>query len=757
MDEPNPGRNETENPDDAEDRLVEAVQEYQRAADAGRRPLRRDFIARYPDIADELSDCLDGMALVQSAAGALRDPGPGPGAAVAAPEPPLDPLTAQPLGDFRLIRQIGRGGMGVVYEAEQISLGRRVALKVLPLAAALDPRQLQRFRNEALAAAQLHHTNVVPVHAVGCERSVHFYAMQLIDGQSLADVIRTLRSEPDAGDGDEDASASVLATQHRRERRAFYRTVALLGAQAADGLAYAHGRGVIHRDIKPGNLLLDTAGTLWIADFGLAQLHADVAGDGLTRPGDVLGTLRYMSPEQAAGRAVLLDQRTDVYALGATLFELLTLQPAVTGTHQVAMLKEIHDGEPASARAVDPGVPAELDVILGKAMARDVADRYAGADGLAADLRRFLGDRPILARAPTLAQKLARWTRRHRRSVTVGVAVLTLVAAGLAVSTVLVARANQRVHAAYTAEQLRTREAERSSRQAREVVDLLTRFAAEELKDNPLADDARRTMLASAMDYYRDFLAVRAGGPVEDAEEIVAARQTITEILNELDAMDRLRRVGELAELLGAPAVRRELGLTAGRLEHRDLRTVFVLDLSGLAELTPPQRQARIDTVAADGRRAVEQGLSADQLRRLRQINRQLLGPRSVGEPATADRLALTRDQQKALEAVLTETRAAWQRFDPGRSQGPRPGPDPRPGRAGASSSPPDDRRDEALRIHADAHAAFLKILTPTQRTVWNELTGDPFSRHDVSPRHGTGIGPVFGGDQPHGPTPPRR
>ena len=749
MTSPPPDEDETQGLNHTDDRVFEAVQAYQRASEAGRRPARRDFLALHPDIAEELADCLDGMAMLQSAAGSLHDPGTGSGPGAAAPEPPLDPLTAQPLGDFRLVRQIGRGGMGVVYEAEQISLGRRVALKVLPLAAALDPRQLQRFRNEALAAAQLHHTNVVPVHAVGCERSVHFYAMQLIDGQSLAGVIRRLRTEPETLD----ASASVLATQRREERRGFFRTVALLGAQAADGLAYAHGRGVIHRDIKPGNLLLDTAGTLWIADFGLAQLHADVAGDGLTRPGDVLGTLRYMSPEQAAGRAVLLDQRTDVYALGATLFELLTLRPAVTGKTQVAMLKEIHDGEPASARAVDPGVPVELDVILRKAMARDVADRYAGADELAADLRRFLDDRPIRARGPTVRQKLARWTRRHRRGVAVGVGVLTLIAAGLAVSTVVVSRANQRVNAAYRAAQLRTREAERSARQAREVVDLLTRFAAEELRNNPQADDARRVVLTRAMDYYRDFLAGRGGRPAADAKEIVATRETIAELLGELEAIDRLRRVGELAQLLGTSAVRRELGLSDALPVPDNPFGPYAVDLSRMSDLTPRQRQARIDTAVTEARRRIDRGLTPDQLNRLRQINRQFQGPRAVGDPETAARLALSDDQKLRLEALLSRIRDGWQRLMPDLPLAPDVH-DPRAEPAGPS--PPSAEHVAAQDLHAEARTAFLGLLTPGQRRVWDQLTGAPFPRQNVGPWQGAGVGPIFGIPLPGAPTPTR-
>jgi serine/threonine protein kinase len=219
------------------------------------------------------------------------------------------------LGDFRIIREVGRGDMGVVYEATQISLNRRVALKVLPFAAAMDPTQLRRFQTEALAAAQLHHTNIVPVYSVGCERGVHYYAMQFIEGQTLATTIAELRAEGDRHPprGLEVQEAKEREFQElppappvppcsssgpgRRQRapassspgREFFRHVAELGIQAAEALDYAHKVGILHRDIKPANLLLDETGKLWITDFGLARLQDDT---GLTTTGDLLGTLR---------------------------------------------------------------------------------------------------------------------------------------------------------------------------------------------------------------------------------------------------------------------------------------------------------------------------------------------------------------------------------------------------------------------------------------------------------------------------------
>ena len=193
--------------------------------------------------------------------------------------------------------------------------------------------------------------------------------------------------------------------------RDYVRAAARLALQAAEALDHAHTRGILHRDIKPANLLLDAEGRLWVTDFGLAQVQGD---DRLTLSGDVLGTLRYMSPEQALGRRVVIDGRTDVYSLGVTLYELLTLRPAVDGRDRAEILRRIADGEPPPLRKVNPAVPADLETIVLKATAKEPAVRYATAQELADDLRSFLDDRPIRARRPTLAERARRWGRRHR-------------------------------------------------------------------------------------------------------------------------------------------------------------------------------------------------------------------------------------------------------------------------------------------------------------------------------------------------------
>jgi eukaryotic-like serine/threonine-protein kinase len=327
-----------------------------------------------------------------------------------------------------------------------------------------------RHLREAETAAYMHHTNIVPVYAVGCERGVHYYAMQYIDGQPLSALIAEMhqRKENDECRLTND-EARMPKPQDAREQRAaaetplglrhstfvilssfgirhspFFRTVAQLGVQAAEALEHAHQLGVIHRDIKPANLLLDARGHLWITDFGLARFPSDAA---LTLSGDLLGTLRYMSPEQALGKHGQVDYRTDVYSLGSTLYDLLTLQPVHDGRDRQELLRRIERDEPITVRRHNPAVPGELETIVHKALAKEPAERYATAKELADDLRRFLEDKPIRAKRPTAWQRARKWARRHRAAVTgaavAGFALLATVAVASTVAAVRIATARQ--------------------------------------------------------------------------------------------------------------------------------------------------------------------------------------------------------------------------------------------------------------------------------------------------------------------------
>ena len=348
-------------------------------------------------------------------------------------------------GNFRIVREVGRGGMGVVYEAEQAALKRRVALKILPQSSVMDPRALQRFQLEAQVAGWLQHPRIVPVHDVGLVRGVPYYAMQFIEGGSLADLIGELRhlvhGEVVAGNPPSEGLGALAAgmlsgrTSFRRDiegsradaplksdvdhsensgdpsvrTRAYLRAVATMGLQAAEALGYAHDQGIVHRDIKPANLLIDLRGGLWVADFGMANVQGDA---GMTVTGDLPGTLRYMSPEQASGRRAMVDRRSDIYSLGATLYEMLALQPAVSGGDRQEIFRRIFEEEPTPLRRLNSAVPFDLATIVAKSMAKDPSSRYETAWQLAEDLERFLDGRPIVARPVGPMVRGWRWCRR---------------------------------------------------------------------------------------------------------------------------------------------------------------------------------------------------------------------------------------------------------------------------------------------------------------------------------------------------------
>jgi serine/threonine protein kinase len=593
-------------------RIIRALEEYSAELKAGRKPDRRHFQDRYPDIADALGECLEGLEFVQEVAPQLSQP--------AAPLACADEVRAgAPLGDYRIIREIARGGMGVVYEAEQLSLARRVALKVLPFAAALDARQLQRFKNEAQAAAQLHHTNIVPVYGVGCERGVHYYAMQYIEGHSLAQLIAGLRSQTasrgmvtrsagedlasasgyKAADARRDTNGSAtgsplsapesgslqsagrnptvasLTTEHDIKSLTFFRTVANLGMQAAQALEHAHQVGVIHRDIKPANLLVDEGGNLWITDFGLAHSQNQA---GLTMTGDLIGTLRYMSPEQALANRGAIDHRTDIYSLGVTLYEMLTLEPAFAGRDRQELLRQIAFDEPPAPRRRNQALPEELETIVLKSAAKSPDERYATALELAEDLRRYLRDEPIQAKRPTLLQRSRKWLRRHKGLVwSAAVAVLVCLVVTAGIMSLMAARLrdkNVELAKANRLEREQRRLANANAARTRQAVDdFFTKVSdSAALKAHGL-EKLRRDLLQQARGFYEEFAREQSSDPAIQAER-ARAYYRLGRISAEMginqDAIQSYREARTIVEQLGReyPAEQEYQGLLADTLQQ---------------------------------------------------------------------------------------------------------------------------------------------------------------------------------------------
>ena len=426
--------------------LGEVIEEYlARTEETGHTPELEAFLAEYSQFGDELRSAIEGLALMQGLlSSGSHNSRVGHGAGLE-PQQKIMLRAGSSLAGYRIVRELGRGGMGVVYEAVHVDLDRPVALKVLKPWSGGSARR--RFLNEARTSAALHHTNIVPVFDVGQSGDTSYYAMQKIDGEGLDRLIRRLRGEaPVAHPDGDDRSASTVTHEQTVEVHpekpavetaipgmpqrpakpggaetghaagqpfgatwpGYDRWVAQIGSQAAMALDYAHKRQVIHRDIKPSNLILDRTGTIWVADFGLALRLDD---PGLSRGDGVLGTPRYTSPEQAARKVV--DHRTDIYSLGATLYELVTGRPAFDGDSSDEVIRKILTEPPAPPREIQPLISRDFETIILKAMARRPEDRYATGAELADDLARFLNFEPVKARRIGPAGRLWRLSRRH--------------------------------------------------------------------------------------------------------------------------------------------------------------------------------------------------------------------------------------------------------------------------------------------------------------------------------------------------------
>jgi eukaryotic-like serine/threonine-protein kinase len=404
----------------------------------GERPSLTEYTEKYPELAEQIRELFPALVVMEEL-GSVEGPRVGASDGTVTPEAKV----AEQLGDYRILREVGRGGMGIVYEAVQLSLGRHVALKVLSFHGLLPATHLERFRREARAAARLHHSNIVPVHGVGEHEGVHYYAMQFIQGQGLDEVLKevkrlrcredptTVKSAEGGGDPRKSlaqellggqlavADASDAATAPTSGGSAsgaeltsqpdaqYFRSVARMGVQVAAGLDYAHKQGILHRDIKPSNLLLDARGTVWITDFGLAKAEDS---DELTHTGDIVGTLRYMAPERLRGWS---DPRSDVYGLGITLYELLTLRPAFADSYRARLIDQVTREDPLRPRKVDRSIPRDLETIVLKAIDKEPGRRYPTSAALAEDLGRFLTGEPVRARRIGMWERSIKWVKRQ--------------------------------------------------------------------------------------------------------------------------------------------------------------------------------------------------------------------------------------------------------------------------------------------------------------------------------------------------------
>ena len=455
-------------------------------------PNLEQYASQHPRLADQLADLLPSIQTLVELGGSA-DARSQTHAGVSTLGEAVFELRGT-LGDFQLLSELGRGGMGVVYKAEQISLGRHVALKILPFAAVLGPQQLQRFKNEARAAATLNHPNIVPVHFVGEERGVHFYAMQLIAGLSLADVVGLIgasHSRRDAVDDcnstkDETEPIASLSTHYSQNPKRYFEYVADLGIQIASALEHAHAHGIVHRDVKPGNILVDEQGKPWITDFGLARIECE---NDLTMSGDFLGTLRYMSPEQANGKRKLVDERADVYSLGATLFELATLQPVFEGNDRAELLRQVSSEQPPGPRRLHSSIPADLETILLKAIEKDPADRFATAQEFADELSRFVRHEPIQVRRPSLLSRGSKWARRNSTVLLVTTIALSLILVAISVG-----------YYATTREKSKTALALRLANQRLDEAEVITEFLVDLFESPNPNRDGRSVTVAEMLD-----------------------------------------------------------------------------------------------------------------------------------------------------------------------------------------------------------------------------------------------------------------
>jgi hypothetical protein len=358
--------------------------EYLLREGLGQRPAANEYVRRFPAYADSLRRQIELHRALATRDGAQSSRLPADALTLAAAPAPMHESAWPAVPGYEILGELGRGGMGVVFRTRQTSLSRTVALKMILAGQLASPADVQRFRTEAEAAAQLDHPHIVPIHEVGQHNGQPYFTMKLVEGTCLSEHLPRLAQDPRAG-------------------------VRLLAA-VARAIHHAHQRGIIHRDLKPANILVDAGGVPHVTDFGLAR-RVD-GGSGLTQTGAIVGTPSYMAPEQARGKKGLTTA-ADVYSLGAILYELLTGKPPFRAETPLDTLLQVLEKEPERPRAVNPQVDRDLELICLKCLAREPEQRYGSAEALAADLEHWLAGEPLSVRPPSPASLLRLWVRHN--------------------------------------------------------------------------------------------------------------------------------------------------------------------------------------------------------------------------------------------------------------------------------------------------------------------------------------------------------
>lgn len=501
-----------------QDRVVALLDKYLVELENGGHPSIESIVAEYPELARPLRSSLESIRLLNRVHGASDD---------SHASPPVFPMRTHPksVGEFELGRELGRGAMGVVYAAKMASTGSEVAIKFLDSQGVRDQGGIERFRREARAAESLNHPSIVPVYHIGCDNGRHYYTMKLIDGASLSHTIDTAfhRNSNTIRVGPSNSSKlnSPVPTGE------YYRSLANEMAKVADALHAAHTMGVIHRDIKPSNLLMDSTGHVWITDFGLAHVED---GLNLTYSGDIIGTFQYMSPEQASGKRERVDFRSDIYSLGATLYELFTGNAPYSGMDRAEILRRIQTAEPLRPLAYNRELPRDLETIIRRAMRPDREDRYQSASSVAEDLIRFSNGQPIVANAVSMGEQAKNWARLRsgRIAVALFIALFGIMVLGIV-------NVQIELEKRQTASALRT--SDLNYRQLRSAVDTLGFRFAEQLTELPGTEALRREVLAATLGYYESFIASANADP-RLASDVAHTKLKIARLIRTIGSVD---------------------------------------------------------------------------------------------------------------------------------------------------------------------------------------------------------------------------